>query len=94
MRRSRLIAAAALTAALALAAPTAALATGPETADPNCFGKGAVQIAQGDFADMGIDDMGQHASTQANPRLGIGNVARAFGFVHQSDLALALGASC
>lgn len=93
MRRSRLLAAAALAAALALA-PAAASATPPENAPPNCFGKGASQMAQGEFADAGIPNMGAHASGQENPRLGIGNTARAFGMVHQSDLALALGASC
>ena len=61
---------------------------------PNCFGKGASQMARGEFSDVGIDGMGDHASSQESPRLGIGNTARALGFVHQSDLAFALQADC
>lgn len=92
MRRSRLVASAALAATLALSAPGTALAATPDTAHPNCFGKGASQIARGQFD--GLDGMGDHASTQESPRRGIGNTARDFGFVHQSDMAAFLGASC
>jgi hypothetical protein len=31
-------------------------------------------------------DIGQHTSSQSEPRLGLGNVARLFGFEHVSDL--------
>ena len=92
MRRSQFLAGAALAAALAISVPTAATAGPPEDADPNCFGKGASQMARGQFD--GIDGMGDHASTQTSPRRGIGNTARDFGFVHQSDMAAFLGAEC
>ena len=61
-------------------------------APANCFGKGASQMARGQFP--GIDSMGDHASTQESPRRGIGNTARDFGFVHQSDMAAFLEADC
>jgi hypothetical protein len=92
MRRSRILASAAIAATLALSAPTAAIAATPETTNPNCFGKGASQIAQGQFD--GLDGMGDHASGQDSPRRGIGNTSRDFGFVHQSDMAAFLGADC
>lgn len=79
-------------ATLAMSVPSAAMADQPNDAPPNCFGKGASQMAQGDFE--GIDGMGDHASTQSSPRRGIGNTARDFGFVHQSDMAAFLGAAC
>jgi hypothetical protein len=77
---------------LVLSVPSAAMAVTPESADPNCFGKGASQIARGQFD--GLDGMGDHASTQESPRRGIGNTARDFDFVHQSDMAEFLGATC
>ena len=92
MRRSQFLAGAALAAALAISVPTVANAGPPEDAHPNCFGKGASQMAQGEFDD--IDGMGDHASGQESPRRGIGNTARDFGFVHQSDMAAFLGADC
>jgi len=33
-----------------------------------------------------VHDVGQHSSSQSEPRLGLGNVARLFGFEHVSDL--------
>ena len=92
MRRSQVLAGAAIAAALAMSAPATAQADRPENVHPNCFGMGAAQMAQGEFA--GIAGMGEHASGQESPRRGIGNTARDFGFVHQSDLADALGAQC
>ncbi len=92
MRRSQFFAGAALTAALAISTSTVAKADLPDDAHPNCFGKGASQMAQGEF--NGIDGMGDHASGQESPRRGIGNTARDFGFVHQSDMAAFLGADC
>ncbi|MEN8041041.1 MAG: hypothetical protein ABFR95_06015 [Actinomycetota bacterium] len=92
MRRSRFFASAALAATLVMSAPSAALAVVPEDVNPNCFGMGASQIARGEFE--GLDGMGEHASTQETPRSGIANVARGFGFVHQSELASFLGAEC
>lgn len=89
MRRSRLLAGAALVAALAISAPTAALASPPVTTSPNCFGKSAALIAHGEF--NGIENMGAHASGQESPRRGIKNTARDNGFVHQSDMAAFLG---
>jgi len=92
MRRSRFLAGAAFAATLAISVPSAAMADQPEQAPPNCFGKGASQMARGQFE--GIDGMGDHASSQESPRRGIGNTARDFGFVHQSDMAAHLGATC
>ena len=85
MRGSRFLAGAAIAAALAMSVPSAAMADQPTTAPPNCFGKGASQMARGLFPD--IDGMGDHASSQSSPCRGIGNTARDFGFVHQSDMA-------
>ena len=92
MRRSRLLASAALAATLALSAPSAALAGPPQNTTPNCFGQSASQIARGEFNT--IVNMGTHASEQASPRQGIKNTARNFfiSFEHQSDLAHFLGA--
>jgi len=95
MRRSRFLASAALAATLAMSVPSVALATVPEYAPhPNCFGKGASQIARGvePFEDLG--GMGAHASFWDTPRSGIANVARDAGLVHQSDMAFFLGATC
>ncbi|MEA3511716.1 MAG: hypothetical protein U9R51_09805, partial [Actinomycetota bacterium] len=89
MRRSRFLASAALAATLAISVPSVALAAVPVTTTPDCFGKSASQIARGQF--NGIDGMGEHSSTQETPRRGIGNTARDFGFVHQSDMAAYLG---
>jgi hypothetical protein len=93
MRRSRLLASATLAATLALSAPSAALAGPPDNTNPNCFGQSASYIARGLFYfGPGVEmNMGEHASSQDEPRLGIKNTARYFDFEHQSDLALALG---
>lgn len=61
MRRSQFLAGATLAAALAISAPAVARADLPD-ANPNCFGKGASQMARGEFT--GIDGMGDHASGQ------------------------------
>ena len=92
MRRSHVLASAAITATLAISVPNAAMADRPADVAPNCFGKGASQMARGQFD--GIDGMGDHASTQESPRRGIGNTARDFEFVHQSEMAAYLGAKC
>lgn len=82
--------------ALAVGIPGAASATAPDEVNPNCFGKGASQIARGEkpFEEMG--GMGAHSSSQTNPRSGIGNLVGSDDspFVHQSELAVALGATC
>lgn len=91
MQRSRFFASATLAATLVVSVPSVAMADVPD-ANPNCFGQGASQIARGQFD--GIDGMGAHASGQESPRRGIGNTARDFGFIHQSDMAKFLGADC
>ena len=48
--------------------------------NPNCWGTVTSQRAST------YHDVGQHASSQSTPRLGLGNVARLFGFDHVSDL--------
>ena len=58
--------------------------------DPNCWGRdGASQMAQ-----TGM--MGEHASSQKEPRLGVGNVARNDGGkgTRPSDHAPVVGATC
>ena len=97
MLRTRILASVAVAAALTVAVPGAVSAKRSDSVNPNCFGKGASQIAQGAFADMGIEGMGAHASTQENPRVGIGNLIRFDpfqDFVHQSEVAKFLGADC
>lgn len=46
----------------------------------NCWGTVTAQRAST------VHDVGQHSSSQSEPRLGLGNVARLFGFEHVSDL--------
>jgi hypothetical protein len=46
----------------------------------NCWGVVTSQRAST------VHDIGQHSSSQSEPRLGLGNVARLFGFEHVSDL--------
>jgi len=95
MLRTRILASVAVAAALTVAVPGAVSAKRSDSVNPNCFGKGASQIAQGAFA--GIEGMGAHASSQENPRVGIGNLIRFEpfqDFVHQSEVADFLGADC
>jgi hypothetical protein len=55
---------------------------GPAFADDgrNCWGTVTAQRAST------VHDVGEHSSSQSEPRLGLGNVARLFGFAHVSDL--------
>ena len=46
----------------------------------NCWGTVTAQRAST------VHDIGEHSSSQSEPRLGLGNVARLFGFEHVSDL--------
>jgi hypothetical protein len=46
----------------------------------NCWGTVTSQRAST------VHDIGQHSSSQSEPRLGLGNVARLFGFEHVSEL--------
>lgn len=46
----------------------------------NCWGTVTSQRAST------AHDVGEHSSSQSEPRLGLGNVARLFGFEHVSDL--------
>jgi hypothetical protein len=46
----------------------------------NCWGTVTSQRAST------VHDVGEHSSSQSEPRLGLGNVARLFGFEHVSDL--------
>lgn len=79
-----------LAALLVAVIPQVALADKP--ANPNCWG---VVTAQRALAEQGI---GRHASGQATPRLGLGNVARLFfelgitSSPHISDLGSLLAA--
>ena len=59
-----------------------ALTPVPALADDgrNCWGTVTSQRAST------VHDIGQHSSSQSEPRLGLGNVARLFGFEHVSDL--------
>jgi hypothetical protein len=74
------IAATMLTATMTITDATIAFAEKDEDdSPPNTWGKAA--------SDAGQDgEMGDHASNQDEPRSGIGNVARAFGGDHPSDL--------
>jgi len=57
-----------LTVLLTAAMVTPALADGPT--NPNCWGTVTSQRA------VALHDIGQHVSSQSEPRLGLGNVAR------------------
>lgn len=46
----------------------------------NCWGTVTSQRAST------VHDVGEHSSSQSEPRLGLGNVARLFGFEHVSEL--------
>lgn len=67
---------------LLLALMLAALTFAPAFADNgrNCWGTVTAQRAST------VHDIGQHASAQSEPRLGLGNVARVLGFDHVSEL--------
>lgn len=58
-----------LTLLLAAASYVPALADGPPT-NPNCWGVVSSQLASTEHS------MGEHASSQGEPRLGLGNLAR------------------
>lgn len=79
-----------LVAVPALAVPGAALAVPDDSVPANCWGVVTSQFAK---ADRGI---GEHSSSQTNPRLGLGNVAKALfeaGLIddpHVSDLGALL----
>ena len=79
-----------LVAVPALAIPSAASAVPDDTVPTNCWGVVTSQFAR---ADRGIGD---HSSNQTNPRLGLGNVAKALfdqGLItdpHVSDLGALL----
>ncbi len=79
----------AIAAGLALGLMTAGIGTASaaQPADPSCFGQSAAIFGQ-----AGI--MGQHASSFDEPRLGIGNLARAIGGDHPSDIPGLVGAPC
>ena len=73
---------------IAAAFPAGTMAAQPN--NPSCWG-----AASADLAQSGTGAMGQHASSFAEPRLGIGNVASLFTGTHQpGDLAAALGFTC
>ena len=67
---------------LLLALMLAAITFVPAFADDgrNCWGTVTAQRAST------AHDLGQHSSAQSEPRLGLGNVARLFGFDHVSEL--------
>ena len=67
---------------LILALMLLAVSFGPAFADDgrNCWGTVTAQRAST------VHDVGEHSSSQSEPRLGLGNVARLFGFEHVSDL--------
>ena len=80
----KLIAAAGLVVATA-GFPALTLAAQPDNA--NCWGQVTYQFAQ-----TAPGAMGDHASSQTSPRLGIGNVADAFTDTHQpGTLGVVLG---
>jgi len=82
MNRIRILVVAALVVA-ALALPQAALAAPPESA--NCWGKVTSQRA------TALHDIGTHSSGQAEPRLGLGNLAHLLGFETPGELGAFLG---
>jgi len=84
MRRSATVLAAAGLTTFLIAQPAAA--TGPP-GNANCFGVVTSQRAQAHH------DIGEHASSQEEPRLGLGNVARLLlgEDAHMGDLGQLLG---
>jgi hypothetical protein len=78
VRKVRLLIVGALL-AVALAVPQVALAAPPDGA--NCWGKVTSQRASST-----AHDVGEHASAQEEPRMGLGNTARFFGFESVGEL--------
>ena len=68
MRRS--LCAIALTAAIPVASVAGAASAAEPAASPNCFGVVSAQRATTHH------DIGEHASSQEEPRLGVGNITR------------------
>lgn len=68
MRRS--LSAIALTTAIAVASATGTALAAEPPASPNCFGVVSAQRATTHH------DIGEHASSQEEPRLGLGNITR------------------
>lgn len=66
---------------LLLAATATPALAGGGPVNPNCWG-----VVTAQRATSAPGSMGEHASNQTEPRLGLANVARAFGFDHISDL--------
>jgi len=77
--RTRLIAGVALVIASVGGSATAAGAQSPRGQDKNCWGVVTSQLA-------GVEGLGEHASQQAVPRVGLGNLARTLGFDHISEM--------
>jgi hypothetical protein len=77
MKRLRILVVGALV-VLALAVPQVALAAPPDSA--NCWGQVTSQRA------TTAHDIGTHASAQEEPRMGLGNTARFFGFGSVGEL--------
>lgn len=67
---------------LILALMLLAVSVAPAFADDgrNCWGTVTAQRAST------VHDIGEHSASQSEPRLGLGNVARLFGFDHVSEL--------
>ena len=76
--------------ALTLAAVSVGSAAAAQPSNPNCWGVVSAQRA------TTVGDVGEHASAQSTPRLGLGNTARLLfelglsGGEHVSDLGSAL----
>jgi hypothetical protein len=77
--RIRLVAGAALVVATVGGSATAAGAQSPNGEDKNCWGVVTSQLA-------GVDGLGEHASQQEVPRVGLGNLALSLGFNHISEM--------
>jgi hypothetical protein len=77
--RTRLVAGAALAIATVGGSATAAGALSPNGADKNCWGVVTSQLTA-------VDGLGEHASQQEVPRVGLGNLARDLGFNHISEM--------
>ncbi|HKJ54671.1 MAG TPA: hypothetical protein VJ978_01670 [Nitriliruptoraceae bacterium] len=71
--------------ALAVGGSVTAAAAGPP-ANAECWGTVSAQAARVDGRASG-----EHASQQASPRAGLGNLSRDLGFDHISDLGSFLG---
>jgi hypothetical protein len=77
--RTRLVAGAALVVATVGGSATAAGAQSPNGEDKNCWGVVTSQLA-------GLGGLGEHASQQDVPRVGLGNLSRSLGFDHISEM--------